>query len=302
MPCNDVTMAAVYRSRSAGLTPEPLDTADCMADCMAEDDPLLDASVTEGAEYKMRTATPVGTNAGELDYDDEHGEQQDFFNAASKESPFWHQSSMWSSIFTSWNVTIGLGILALPRAFSRVGFVTGSIMMVCCTLMCMMTFMMLSRAMRETGHYTFGGVMRATSGRAGSLVTDLIISAFMFGVMVVYNQVVAEIVVNLLQSMDLLDADVPLSGSPYFDNRRLFVIIVGIGVFWPLSLLPSLDFLRYISLGATLAMCYVVGLVFYRLVEAVQARQSTSISNSHRTPPFFFSKWLASKIWIWDVF
>ena len=55
----------------------------------------------------------------------------------------------------------------------------------------------------------------------------------------------------------------------YFDNRRLFVLVFGFGVFLPLSMLPSLNALRHVSLAATVAMCYVVIVVLARLFLAV---------------------------------
>ena len=135
------------------------------------------------------TATPVNVDFASWD---DYGTTE--WMAIKKDVPPWkppgaNKASLLASVFTSWNVTIGVGILALPRAFARVGMVPASIGMFCCAMLCMCTFMMLSRAMRETGHYTFGGVMRATSGRWGSIGTDFIICAFLYGVLIVYTQV-----------------------------------------------------------------------------------------------------------------
>jgi len=60
--------------------------------------------------------------------------------------------------------------------------------------------------------------------------------------MVVYAQVTAAITVDLLRDWNTL----PLSVDPsnYLDNRRFFVLIFGLGVFWPLSLFPQLHFLK----------------------------------------------------------
>jgi hypothetical protein len=40
------------------------------------------------------------------------------------------KSSLSTAIFHTWNATIGVGILAMPRAFALVGWATGSVMLV----------------------------------------------------------------------------------------------------------------------------------------------------------------------------
>lgn len=39
------------------------------------------------------------------------------------------QSSLLTAIFHTWNATIGVGILAMPRAFALVGWAPGSVML-----------------------------------------------------------------------------------------------------------------------------------------------------------------------------
>lgn len=171
-------------------------------------------------------------------------------------------------MFTSWNVTIGVGILALPRAFAQVGWVTGTLGLLAFSFLCIATFMMLAQAMRETGQYTFGGVMRATSGHAVSLVTDVVIFLFLYGVLIVYIQVAAAITVDLLISWNALPiAD---ESSVGIDNRQFFVLVFGLGIFLPLSLFPTLYRLRHVSVFATVAMCYVVAMVIVRMFEAMR--------------------------------
>eukprot|EP00041_Stephanoeca_diplocostata_P012071 m.201183 g.201183 ORF g.201183 m.201183 type:complete len:602 (-) comp18797_c0_seq3:111-1916(-) len=176
------------------------------------------------------------------------------------------QAGLWTAVLTSWNVTIGVGILALPRAFAQVGWVTGTLGLVAFSFLCIATFMMLAQAMRETGQYTFGGVMRATSGHAVSLATDIVIFLFLYGVLIVYIQVAAAITVDLLHSWDALPVT---SADATVDNRQLFVLLFGLGLFLPLSLFPTLYRLRHVSLVATVAMCYVVVVVIVRLFNAM---------------------------------
>lgn len=52
--------------------------------------------------------------------------------------------------------------------------------------------------------------------------------AFLYGVLIVYTQVVAEIMVDLLRGWDRLPFE---DDGRYFDNRRLFVLIFGFGIF-----------------------------------------------------------------------
>eukprot|EP00038_Savillea_parva_P010771 m.192665 g.192665 ORF g.192665 m.192665 type:complete len:512 (-) comp18715_c0_seq1:58-1593(-) len=179
------------------------------------------------------------------------------------------KASLWTAIFHTWNATIGVGILALPRAFALVGWATGSASLLAFSLLCLTTFAMLAAAMRSTNEFTYGGVMLATVGPVVAEATDCIIFLFLFGVLVVYAQTVAAIVVDLLAAWNAL----PLGRTvgTWLDDRRLFVLVIGLGAFWPLSLFPKLYFLKYVSLFSTMAITYVVVVVIVRLFEEVDS-------------------------------
>lgn len=133
-----------------------------------------------------------------------------------------------------------MGLLALPRAFAGVGWVTATIALVIFSVLCLATFAMLATAMRACNEFTFGGLMRATAGPWTAEATDVIIFLFLFGVQVVYTQVVAAIMVDMLGDWNTL----PVNDDDWFDNRRFFVVAFGIGLFWPLCLFPKLHFLK----------------------------------------------------------
>mmetsp|Transcript_3255 Transcript_3255/g.7974 ORF Transcript_3255/g.7974 Transcript_3255/m.7974 type:complete len:510 (-) Transcript_3255:165-1694(-) len=182
------------------------------------------------------------------------------------------QSTLWTAIFHSWNATIGVGLLALPRSFASVGWATAAGALLVFSLLCLATFEMLAAAMRACNEFTFGGVMFATAGRWTAEATDFIIFLFLFGVQVVYAQVVAEISVDLLGDWDAL----PVDDGSWLDNRRLCVLIFGLGIFWPLCLFPRLTFLKHVSLWSTLAMCYVVVVIIIRMAEEVRPGDNES--------------------------
>eukprot|EP00035_Acanthoeca_spectabilis_P035908 m.36780 g.36780 ORF g.36780 m.36780 type:complete len:499 (+) comp7613_c0_seq1:184-1680(+) len=171
------------------------------------------------------------------------------------------KASLWTAIFHSWNATIGVGLLALPRAFAGVGWVTATIALVIFSVLCLATFAMLATAMRACNEFTFGGLMRATAGPWTAEATDVIIFLFLYGVQVVYTQVVAAIMVDMLGDWNTL----PVNDDDWFDNRRFFVVAFGFGLFWPLCLFPKLHFLKHVSLLSTVAMVYVVVVLVYRM-------------------------------------
>lgn len=80
-------------------------------------------------------------------------------------------------------------------------------------------------------------------------------------------QVIAAILVDLLTDWNALPF--PADQKGFFQNRKFFVMVFGLGLFWPLGLLPSLHNLRHVSLVATTAMCYVVIVVVVRMFEAL---------------------------------
>jgi amino acid permease len=152
----------------------------------------------------------------------------------------WWRRRWWWGGWTWPCSTIGVGILALPRTFALVGWATATIALLLFSVLCLATFSMLAIAMRSCNVYTFGGLMRATAGPWTSEMTDAIIFLFLFGVQVIYTQVTAAIMVDLLGDWDAL----PMDDDSWFDNRRFFVVVFGLGAFWPLSLFPKMHFLK----------------------------------------------------------
>lgn len=102
----------------------------------------------------------------------------------------------------------------------------------------------------------YGGVMRATAGPRVAWLTDAVILVFLYGVLIVYCQVCAEIFVDILNGYGVSPIDE--TTKPYFDNRRLFVLVFSVCGFWPLSLFLTLYRLRWVSVVATVAMMFVV--------------------------------------------
>lgn len=165
------------------------------------------------------------------------------------------------------NSVIGTGILALPIAFSRVGYVMGLILLGVCMVLAGLSLVIIGICSTEVGATSYGTMVERSLGRAWGKLASAVISLHMFGACLAYSLVIATNMTDLLNDQGWVDANEPIipgqTGDNWhtFDNRRFWVVAPAIGVVLPLCLLPNYNALRYASLMATSSMVYLTAVI-----------------------------------------
>ena len=165
------------------------------------------------------------------------------------------------------NSVIGTGILALPIAFSRVGYALGVILLVVCCILAGISLVIIGICSTEVGATSYGTMVERALGPRWGALSSLMVSLHGFGACLAYSLVIATNMTDLLNDQGWVGANQPIipgqTGDNWwtFDNRRFWIVAPAIGVVLPLCLLPNYNALRFASFLATSSMVYLTAVI-----------------------------------------
>ena len=165
------------------------------------------------------------------------------------------------------NSVIGTGILALPIAFSRVGWALGIILLAVCCALAGLSLVVIGICSTEVGATSYGTMIERALGPRWGKLSSAIVSMHGFGACLAYSLVIATNMTDLLNDQGWVGANQPIipgqTGDNWwtFDNRRFWVVAPAIGVVLPLCLLPNYNALRFASVMATSSMVYLTSVI-----------------------------------------
>ena len=176
------------------------------------------------------------------------------------------------SIFNLCNCMIGVGVLTLPTAFSQVGVVLGSGLLIGCATLVFGCYLIVAAALEFCPEATtYSGLISAGVGPRWARAYDVWLAATVFGTTLSWNVVIAGSLTDALVDLEVISLDENL--LQWLSDRQLAVLATSVGVLWPLVVLPSFHWLRHISLVALTVMIYVTVAVALRGVQAAQVNQ-----------------------------
>ncbi|KNC78540.1 hypothetical protein SARC_09034 [Sphaeroforma arctica JP610] len=160
---------------------------------------------------------------------------------------------------------MGAGILALPYAFSNLGYAFGTLMLLVSSGVSAFTLHLLSVCVANVGgrSTTFGSIAQASYPRLG-WIADLLVVVVTFGVCSSFLIVVGD---NLPLVVSFL-SDLPQTspGSVWL-GRHVYIALAWALVCVPLSVSGRLDLLKYTSLLAIASVVFTMVLVVVYYVE-----------------------------------
>ena len=223
---------------------------------MAAQEPLLKAPAPWSTSPRVDPRTRRGSlnDAGKSD-----GEEWP--------SPRERHLGILGAVASVMNAVIGTGILALPVAFTGVGTVFGTLLIVFCAFVCFVSLLALGKVVTHVGACSYGEAMDKTIGGPSGVIISAVVAAFCFGVCIVYSVVISTNLVDLLNEQGLITQPI-FPGSPAecaafwcMDNRRFWIVAPAVGILMPLCLLPNFDKLKYAAMFATSSMVYLTGVI-----------------------------------------
>ncbi|KAL0249559.1 hypothetical protein GEMRC1_004789 [Eukaryota sp. GEM-RC1] len=152
-------------------------------------------------------------------------------------------SSLFSSSLSLANSILGAGIVSLPFALSKLGYVYGTFIFVVVALYSLASLDFLTRAVITTGKQSFKSLAEHLFGSTAGPLTSALVGTFSFGFLVAYCNLLTDITHSFL--------------SPFINVPKLFLaIVLSYSILFPLCLLKSLHSLRYASASTVVVIAY----------------------------------------------
>jgi len=163
---------------------------------------------------------------------------------------------------------IGAGILSFPYAFCRAGMITALIVLVTITILTHFALCAIGRSMqvvqRDSPHVSsYDELVQAILGPSAAIIMELVIIFYMLGACVGFLTIIGDMLEPLLTSDTegwLAASTVEAFGGSH-GVRRSVLLTAAIGLCFPLSLLRSLNALRFASILSISSVCYLVVLL-----------------------------------------
>lgn len=127
---------------------------------------------------------------------------------------------------------MGAGIIALPYALREAGLFTGTILIIILGLATDWTIRLILLTSKMSGRTTYIDIMDACFGPAGRLMVSICQFTFALGGMIAFSIILGDTIPHVLQAVT------PQSNPiiDFFTSRTFIVIVLTMGVSYPLSL------------------------------------------------------------------
>jgi len=180
------------------------------------------------------------------------------------------QGTVLSSTIVLASSAIGAGILSFPYAFCRAGMISALIILLSITALIYFALCVIGRAMQVVQQHSpsvrsYDELVQATLGPSAAIIMELVIIFFMLGTCVGFLTIIGDMLGPLLASDREGEGWLDASTVAYFGGsngvRRSVLLAVALGLCFPLSLLRSLNALRFTSSLSISSVCYLVVLL-----------------------------------------
>eukprot|EP00299_Pterocystis_sp_00344_P018102 c9047_g1_i1.p1 GENE.c9047_g1_i1~~c9047_g1_i1.p1 ORF type:complete len:461 (+),score=88.58 c9047_g1_i1:43-1425(+) len=153
-----------------------------------------------------------------------------------------------SSVFNLCSATLGAGALALPLAISKAGIITGFAMLLMGAMATILSIDLLVQARVKSGLPSFEDMSVGVFGQRMGILVEMNIIVFSFGTAIAYCRAVG----------DILDPVITLINAPQWLNQQLCMTLFWFIVMLPLSMLRTMNALRFSSLFGVITIFYLV--------------------------------------------
>ncbi len=172
-----------------------------------------------------------------------------------------HYSSINSSVFVLAATTLGAGILALPYAMATLGWLFGSLLLICIALASSYSIRLLLQTAQQVGATTYEELGHAIFPRFGRRLVVTCTLVLIFGSLTAFFVIIADTFTPAFQN-------IVANSSSFFTHRAVLLCIIALLVVYPLCLLKSIHSLErwsFLAVGIILIFSIVV------LVESIRA-------------------------------
>ncbi|XP_068670207.1 uncharacterized protein [Montipora foliosa] len=169
--------------------------------------------------------------------------------------------TVFSSIFTLISTMVGGGILSLPFAFQQGGFIVTSVVLLCVLMASTHGAFLIINSKR----YCQGKIRNVEDvayiafGNKGKILTQVVFIVSLFLCSVAYWILIADQITPIM---------ILLSGHHSFWSKKIVILTIPMLVIFPITLLKSLNALRFTSVLSVVCVVFLAGVVIFKSVES----------------------------------
>eukprot|EP00444_Apocalathium_aciculiferum_P002153 CAMPEP_0183395692 /NCGR_PEP_ID=MMETSP0370-20130417/9500_1 /TAXON_ID=268820 /ORGANISM="Peridinium aciculiferum, Strain PAER-2" /LENGTH=560 /DNA_ID=CAMNT_0025576357 /DNA_START=71 /DNA_END=1753 /DNA_ORIENTATION=- len=189
-----------------------------------------------------------------------HAKDSECTSSSTKGGMF-RPGSLRSSMINVSAAALGAGALALPRAIYYSGIVLGPLFMVVLAILSIISIKVIVQLVEVSGKDSYEEIANAAFGPWFALLVEANIILFCFGTAVAYMITVGQITQQVMES--LMGPVHEAVGLAAFLSPNVVLTLVTVFVLLPLSLLDSINDLRFASLAGVSCILYLIVVVFY---------------------------------------
>ncbi|KAF2709365.1 hypothetical protein K504DRAFT_455103 [Pleomassaria siparia CBS 279.74] len=215
----------------------------------------------EGRERVQRLPLLTGIEAPSVTVAEEFNPEEHLESARPR-------SGMRSAFMNMANSIIGAGIIGQPYAFRNAGLITGTVLLIGLTITVDWTIRLIVINSKLSGANSFQATVEHCFGRPGLIAISLAQWLFAFGGMVAFCVIVGDTIPRVLNALFPSLSD--MSFLWLLTNRRAVIILLILGISYPLSLYRDIAKLAKASGLALVSMVIII---------------VTIITQSFRVPP-----------------
>ncbi|GAB5354845.1 hypothetical protein AAMO2058_000154300 [Amorphochlora amoebiformis] len=232
--------------RTASVVEDP-ETAVKMIGYYPDTSPLLKPLPTSSHPERLRYKSFDGDDIDALDM---AGELRGWGRICSL-----REGSIRASVFNLCSATLGAGALSLPFAFKQSGLIPGILLLYLGGAATFFSIHLLIKARDVTRARSYEDLTVQLLGQRMGVLMEICVIVFCFGCAVAYIIAVGDILEGLLASFDLSYLG---AAGKLLESRDGAVLVVFLFVMFPLSLLDSVNDLRFPSFLGVCSIFYLV--------------------------------------------
>ncbi|KAF2117900.1 transmembrane amino acid transporter protein-domain-containing protein [Lophiotrema nucula] len=216
-----------------------------------EGDDYMDSNgYGEGQERVQRLPLLTGIEAPSVTVATEDFDPEEYLESARP------RSGMRSAFMNMANSIIGAGIIGQPYAFRNAGLITGTVLLIGLTITVDWTIRLIVINSKLSGTDSFQATVEHCFGKSGLVAISLAQWLFAFGGMVAFCVIVGDTIPRVLDALFPSLADTNFLWL--LTNRRAIIILLILGVSYPLSLYRDIAKLAKASGLALVSMSIII--------------------------------------------
>lgn len=217
------------------------------------------------------------------------------------------EGSLRSSILSLIILCVGLGCLSLPQRYSQIGIVIYSLLIITTAIITTWSLKIVIEAGRKANLTEYSNVILHYCGKKWERTADIIIIIFIYGVLIVYQIVIYQLLGALVFELKPgFNKEYKNDITNFYENsiwgnfwfKLIVMFSISVVIIFPLNIQKNISKLRYASFLGIFSLIVIILVLIIQLPDYISYNSSKSetninivdFSNFFKPPNFFFFK------------